>query len=79
MKLSYEAFVAVTTETLLGISMPSMVSGWVGGSLPLGPLGVTVVPEEFPPEPQALSIVASTTAPARLTSRILDILHCSCT
>jgi hypothetical protein len=64
----------VTTETLLGISMPTISAG-AGGLLPLGGAGVTV--EEPLPPLQALSIVVSTTEHIRLADWIFDILRFS--
>jgi hypothetical protein len=74
MKL-YSALVAVTTDTLLGIAMPSIGAGVEVGLLPVG-LGVTVVPLGLLPLPHALSIVAIAIAYA--ARRIFDIVNFSC-
>jgi hypothetical protein len=72
-----QVLVAVTTETLLGISMPTISAG-AGGLLPLGGGAVGVTAEEPVPPLQALSIVVSTTEHIRLAGRVIDILRFSC-
>src|SRR5262245_57175040 len=63
------AFVAVTTETLLGVAMPSIVGVSFGGLVPDGGLGLPEAAGADPPEsPHADSNVTNVTAANALLS-----------